>query len=130
SELGLSLDEIFDLVGSDAGGARPGRASLPGGGTGGRPRGDAGVVHRQDERRVIELETGVRWERMAAWDDPDVEFMVAVYGVGGSSSADGTPISPRGREFGVVLSGTLLVTVGADEHTLKPGDSISFASTT
>jgi transcriptional regulator with XRE-family HTH domain len=130
SELGLSLDEIFDLVGSDADGARPGRASLPGGGTDGRPRGDAGVVHRQDERRVIELETGVRWERMAAWDDPDVEFMVAVYGVGGSSSADGRPISHHSREFGVVLSGTLSVTVGSDEHVLGPGDSISFASTT
>jgi transcriptional regulator with XRE-family HTH domain len=130
SELGLSLDEIFDLVGSDSAGARPGRSPLPRGSADEQRRADAGVVHREDERRVIELETGVRWERMAAWDDPDVEFMVAVYGVGGSSSADGRPISHRGREFGVVLSGTLAVTVGSDEHVLGPGDSISFASTT
>ena len=40
-------------------------------------------MHRADERRVIELESGVRWERMAAWYDLDVEFMIAVYGVGG-----------------------------------------------
>jgi len=128
SELGLSLDEIFDLVDSE--GPQVRGAPAPQRGADRRRSSDAGVVHREDERRVIELETGVRWERMAAWDDPDVEFMVAVYGVGGSSSADGALISHRGREFGVVLSGTLSVTVGADEHTLQPGDSISFASTT
>ncbi|MGH2852341.1 MAG: cupin domain-containing protein, partial [Solirubrobacteraceae bacterium] len=88
------------------------------------------VVHRADERRVIELETGVRWERMAAWENPDVEFMIAVYGVGGSSSADGKLMRHSGREFGLVLSGTLSVTVGFEDHTLEPGDSITFESTT
>jgi len=86
-------------------------------------------VHRADERRVIELETGVRWERMTAWEQPDVEFMIAVYGVGGSSSADGKLMRHSGREFGLVLSGTLHVTVGFDDHVLTPGDSISFQST-
>ena len=90
----------------------------------------AGVVHRADDRRVIELESGVRWERMAAWEDLDVEFMVAVYGVGGSSSADGRLMRHSGREFGMVLSGTLSVTVGFDDHVLGPGDSITFQSTT
>jgi transcriptional regulator with XRE-family HTH domain len=131
SELGISLDEIFELVGSDAAGGRAAPDQLDrGGGPGGRPDAEAGVLHRDDARRVIELETGVRWERIAAWEDPDVEFMVAVYGVGGSSSADGRPISHRGREFGIVLSGTLSVTVGSEDHTLEAGDSISFASTT
>jgi transcriptional regulator with XRE-family HTH domain len=128
SELGLSLDEIFDLA--DSGSAQGPRAPATPPRDADRARSDAGVVHREDERRVIELESGVRWERMAAWDDPDVEFMVAVYGVGGSSSADGALISHRGREFGVVLSGTLSVTVGAEDHVLEAGDSISFASTT
>ena len=35
-----------------------------------------------------------------------------------------------GREFGLVLSGTLSVTVGFDDHVLGPGDSITFQSTT
>ena len=95
------------------------------------PRRSGGAfVHRADERRVIELETGVRWERMTAWEQPDVEFMIAVYGVGGSSSADGKLMRHSGREFGLVLSGTLNVTVGFDDHVLAPGDSISFQSTT
>ncbi len=127
SELGLSLDEIFELVDvaepNDAAPA-PAAAAVP------APPARAGVVHRADERRVIELESGVRWERMAAWEDLDVEFMIAVYGVGGSSSADGRLMRHSGREFGLVLSGTLNVTVGFDDHVLGPGDSITFQSTT
>ena len=34
-----------------------------------------------------------------------------------------------GREFGLVLSGRLGVTVGFDDYLLEPGDSISFEST-
>jgi transcriptional regulator with XRE-family HTH domain len=133
SELGLSLDEIFELVGSDGVPTQvpPGTPAPPA-----RPaasadeprRAGAALVHRADERRVIELESGVRWERMTAWDEPDVEFMIAVYGVGGSSSADGKLMRHSGREFGLVLSGTLHVTVGFDDHVLEPGDSITFRS--
>lgn len=128
SELGLSLDEIFELVGTaEPQSAPPTPAAAPV--LPPRPA-IAGIVHRADERRVIELESGVRWERMAAWEDLDVEFMIAVYGVGGSSSADGRLMRHSGREFGLVLSGTLSVTVGFDEHVLGPGDSITFQSTT
>ena len=67
---------------------------------------------------------------MAAWGDPDVEFMIAVYAVGGSSSADGKLMRHSGREFGLVLSGKLTVTVGFEQHVLEPGDSITFQSTT
>jgi len=138
SELGLSLDEIFELVGETeppapapaAQDPAPAPAPVPAASPSGRPGGTAAVVHGADERRVIELETGVRWERMAAWEDPDVEFMVTVYGVGGSSSADGKLMRHAGREFGLVLSGTLSVTVGFDDYVLGPGDSITFESTT
>jgi transcriptional regulator with XRE-family HTH domain len=130
SELGLSLDEIFELVGP---GELPAQASpeppAPAAAKDEPRRAGAAIVHRADERRVIELETGVKWERMTAWDEPDVEFMIAVYGVGGSSSADGKLMRHSGREFGLVLSGTLHVTVGFEDHVLEPGDSISFEST-
>jgi len=138
SELGLSLDEIFELVGTTpapAGAqlapAAPGPAAAPAASRAPEPAGAAGAfAHRADERRVIDLESGVRWERMAAWSDPDVEFMIAVYGVGGSSSADGRLMRHNGREFGMVLSGSLCVTVGFEDHVLEPGDSITFESTT
>jgi transcriptional regulator with XRE-family HTH domain len=134
SELGLSLDSIFELVGSGeiAPAAAPGAPAPAARAAAAQDeprRAGAALVHRADERRVIELETGVRWERMTAWDEPDVEFMIAVYGVGGSSSADGKLMRHSGREFGLVLSGTLHVTVGFDDHVLAPGDSITFQST-
>jgi transcriptional regulator with XRE-family HTH domain len=134
SELGLSLDEIFELVGSSSapsGAVAAPEESVPAPDAQGEPRrSGAAIVRRPDDRRVIELESGVRWERMAAWEEPDVEFMIAVYGVGGSSSADGKLMRHSGREFGLVLSGTLNVTVGFEDHVLGPGESITFASTT
>jgi transcriptional regulator with XRE-family HTH domain len=134
SELGLSLDEIFELVGSGdpptpLSPEPPAPAARPVAAKDEPRRVGAAAVHRADDRRVIELETGVKWERMTAWDEPDVEFMIAVYGVGGSSSADGKLMRHSGREFGLVLSGTLNVTVGFEDHVLDPGDSISFEST-
>ena len=89
----------------------------------------AARVQRVDDRRAIELESGVRWERLTAWNDRDIEFLLAIYEVGGASSSDGRLVRHSGREFGLVLSGTLSVTVGFEDHVLTPGDSISFEST-
>src|SRR5207249_2571457 len=65
NELGLSLDEIFELSGSPAAAAFT--ADAPGEAWPGRAA--AAPVQRTDERRVIELESGVRWERLTAWND-------------------------------------------------------------
>jgi transcriptional regulator with XRE-family HTH domain len=133
SELGLSLDEIFELSGpggpagspaTTLGAAQP---DVPDDASPGR--GTAAPVQRLADRRALELESGVRWERLTAWNDKDIEFMEAVYEVGGASSPDGKLVRHSGREFGLVLSGTLGVTVGFEEHVLQPGDSISFEST-
>jgi transcriptional regulator with XRE-family HTH domain len=133
SELGLSLDEIFELSGAVTRAApakqparaepRPAQAPAP------PPVSTAARVQRGDDRRAIELETGVRWERLTGWNDRDIEFLLAIYEVGGASSSDGKLVRHSGREFGLVLSGTLSVTVGFEDHVLKPGDSISFEST-
>jgi transcriptional regulator with XRE-family HTH domain len=130
SELGLSVDHIFERAGLGAG---PLSAALaPAGESGPPPSSDvpgAASVFRSDQRRVIRLETEVEWQRMTTWEDPEVEFIIAVYAVGGSSSPDGTLMRHSGREFGLVLSGTLHVTVGFEEHVLMSGDSITFRST-
>jgi quercetin dioxygenase-like cupin family protein len=52
-----------------------------------------------------------------------------VYDVGGSSSQDDLFMRHAGREYGLVLAGTLEVTVGFETYALGPGDSISFDST-
>ncbi len=130
SELGLSVDHLFERAGLGSGPASvvfaqagaadaPASAEVPG----------AASVFRADQHRVIRLEGEVEWQRMTTWEDPEVEFIIAVYAVGGSSSPDGTLMRHSGREFGLVLSGTLQVTVGFEDHVLKPGDSITFRST-
>jgi transcriptional regulator with XRE-family HTH domain len=130
SELGLSLDEIREIVES-AGLSAAVWAHARAAPARGRTRhAGAAPQQRADQRRVIELGTGVSWERMTAWTDPDVEFMVVVYRPGGGSSPDAKLMRHSGREFGLVLSGTLSVTVGFDDHLLGPGDSITFQSTT
>jgi quercetin dioxygenase-like cupin family protein len=60
----------------------------------------------------------------------DIEYLYAIYSIGGESSPGDALVRHNGREFGVVLEGRLNVTVGFDEHVLDAGDSISFDSTT
>jgi mannose-6-phosphate isomerase-like protein (cupin superfamily) len=86
-------------------------------------------VQRAGSRRAIDLETGVRWERLTPQADADADFLYVVYDVGGSSCQGDRFIRHSGREYGLVLSGTLEVTVGFDRYELGPGDSICFDST-
>jgi transcriptional regulator with XRE-family HTH domain len=128
SELGLSLDEMFELVGpaeAPVAGAPP----APAGG-GEVPRGGGGPIRGPDQGSVIKLGRGVTWERIAAWGDPAVEFTIAVYGPGSSSTAEDEPTPHSGRGFGLVLGGRLNVTVDGETHLLGPGDAISFGSST
>jgi transcriptional regulator with XRE-family HTH domain len=127
--LGVSVDELF------APPARPGSIGSVEGGVGSAAasagverRREARHVQRRDSRRVIELNSGVRWEWLTAADQGAVEFVEAIYGVGGASSPDGKLVRHSGREFGLVLSGRLHVTVGSGQCVLEAGDSISFSS--
>jgi transcriptional regulator with XRE-family HTH domain len=121
SELEMSLDELFGSPGAAA--AAPPEAVAPA---------DAGasVVQRRDARKGLDLESGVRWERLTPTAEPDADFLYVVYEVGGASSRPGTHMRHMGREYGLVLSGRLRVTIGFDEeqHELGPGDSIAFES--
>ena len=87
-------------------------------------------MQRADSRQSIELDTGVRWERLTAAPDPDVDFLLVHYPVGSATSAGGVLMRHAGREYGLVLSGRLEVTVAFDTYVLQAGDSISFSSTT
>jgi transcriptional regulator with XRE-family HTH domain len=123
SELDMSLDELFGSQRTAASAARaaegPGSAEETG----------ATLVQRRDTRKGIELESGVRWERLTPTSEQDADFLYVVYEVGGASSREGTHMRHMGREYGLVLSGRLRVTIGFDEeHELGPGDSIAFES--
>lgn len=135
SELGMSLDELFGAAPSAASretvNARSAPARPPETDAWERsePRADGGPVQRAVTRTAIDLESGVRWERLTPTADPNADFLYVIYDVGGSSSRDDKFIRHSGREYGLVLSGTLEVTVGFERHELGPGDSISFDST-
>jgi transcriptional regulator with XRE-family HTH domain len=123
SELDMSLDELFGSQRTPA--AAPRAPDAPGG----PEETGATLVLRRDMRKGIDLESGVRWERLTPTAEQDADFLYVVYEVGGASSREGTHMRHMGREYGLVLSGRLRVTIGFDEeHELGPGDSIAFES--
>ena len=92
----------------------------------GKPTGP--VVH-PDERQSIDLDSGVRWEELSASPEEGVDFLQAIYEVGGASTTDESLMRHHGREYGYVMTGTLGIQIGFQEYTLEPGDSIAFDST-
>ena len=117
TELGMTMSEVF----SD-GAQEPAPRVL-------RARGEGdGVVTGTDTRSVINLASGVRWERLTPHSDPNVEFLYVVYPVGAESCPEDALVTHGGREYGYVTSGTLGVRVGFDEYELGPGASIAFDS--
>jgi transcriptional regulator with XRE-family HTH domain len=79
-------------------------------------------------RLSIELKGGVRWERLTPSEEEDIQFLEIQYQPGASSGS--TMSHHSGREFGLILAGQLKLELGFEHYTLRPGDSIIFASTT
>ena len=126
NELGLSFDEVFAAAKRAAHGDEG--ATDDAASRFAARDGSKGRVQRADDRSVLDLESGVRWERLTTSNDRDVDFLLTTYEVGGASSPEGKLVRHNGREFGIVTSGRLGVTVGFEEHALEAGDSISFDS--
>jgi quercetin dioxygenase-like cupin family protein len=129
-ELGVSIDDLL-FVESDAqvgpdqtDGTPPAQdQSVP-------HVGDSlGPVQRSTDRKSIRLASGVTWERLTTSSEPEVEFLLVTYEVGGASSPESDFQRHGGHEWGYVISGTLGVTIGFEDYTLGPGDSISIDST-
>lgn len=117
TELGMTMSEVF----SD-GAPEPAPLVL-------RERAESdGIVTDPDTRRVINLASGVRWERLTPHSDSNIEFLYVVYPVDAESCPEDALVTHGGREYGYVTSGTLGVRVGFDEHELGPGSSIAFDS--
>ena len=128
AELGLSIDA---LLSEEAAVADP--VAL----AGSRVREDAaGVLEavatsqlvRPEQRRKLELESGVTWELLSDMLPHLVDFMLVTYEPGGRSSSSGKLTSHSGTEFAYLLRGTLKIQVGFDEYALRPGGSMAFDS--
>jgi transcriptional regulator with XRE-family HTH domain len=118
TELGVSLDHV--IRGADA---------ADGDGAGSASANQETPVGHPGARAAIDLDSGVRWEELAPDDGENIDFLHVTYEVGGASTADESSIRHNGREYGYVMSGTLGIRIGFQEHELHPGDSIAFDST-
>jgi transcriptional regulator with XRE-family HTH domain len=117
TELDVSLDHVIRGEGYGNGDRRS------------RSRADLSPLVHPNERQSIDLDSGVRWEELAATPEDDVDFIEAIYEVGGSSTPAEALMRHHGREYGYVVSGTLGIQIEFEEYELTPGDSIAFDST-
>ncbi|MFD0432317.1 helix-turn-helix domain-containing protein [Streptomyces chartreusis] len=150
--LGISIESLFDAGEGTAAtavtapataltagpGTAPGTASNPAPGTvlhalasfAADPGRRIGPVVTPDEREVLELDSGVVWERLGHVPGTHVDFLQVTYRPGGASSSSGGLMRHAGTEYGCLTSGELVLTLGFDEYTLRPGDAVCFESTT
>jgi transcriptional regulator with XRE-family HTH domain len=126
SELGVSLDDVFHAEGEPRVQVKRSQGTAA---SALMPEESAGHVQRAESRQVVDLESGVRWERLTAQNEPGVEFLLTVYPPASESGPADALVRHTGREFGIVLTGTLGLTVGFADYTLGPGDSVFFDST-
>ena len=87
-------------------------------------------IVRPDEHEVLTLDSGVTWERLGEVPHTHVDFLLITYRPGSTSSSSGELMRHSGTEFGYLLSGSLVLTLGFDEYRLSAGDAVSFDSTT
>ncbi|MCL8012128.1 helix-turn-helix domain-containing protein [Streptomyces sp. AS02] len=129
--LGISVESLFEAGESAA-------ASLPVPGTvmhalaafAADPGRRIGPLVAPGDREVLELDSGVTWERLGHVPGTDVDFLLVTYRPGGASSSSGGLMRHTGTEYGYLTSGELILTLGFEEHTLRPGDAVCFESTT
>jgi DNA-binding XRE family transcriptional regulator/quercetin dioxygenase-like cupin family protein len=83
-------------------------------------------VVRRGGRAAIDIEGGVRWERLTRSTLDHLDFFELVYEPGAESHP--RQYTHPGTELVLVMSGCLEITIGFERYRLEPGDSIGFPS--
>lgn len=138
--LGVSIDDIFDGAGV---GLTDLAAAVPRGTAAPSPGAAAALVALASEharrigpvvgpadREMLELDSGVTWERLGHVPGLQVDFLLITYAPGGSSSSTAQLMRHPGTEYGYLISGELIMTLGFSEHKVVAGDAICFPSST
>jgi DNA-binding XRE family transcriptional regulator/quercetin dioxygenase-like cupin family protein len=139
--LGVSVQDVFGEAGAPgaraAAGARAaggrvkaGQAAVPAPPAPGEVPETAGPVVCPGQREVLELDSGVIWQRLGRVPASHADFLLVSYPPGGCSSPAGRLMQHAGTEYGYLIQGELIVTLGLLSHRLTPGDAVSFASLT
>jgi quercetin dioxygenase-like cupin family protein/DNA-binding XRE family transcriptional regulator len=116
SALHISLDELLDGAGKPS--AWPSVAN---------DRVSSPVV-RPAERAVLDMDSGVRWERLTHGPHEQVDALLVTYQPGGRSSSTGRLMTHDGVEFAYLVEGELILHLGFEEHLFRAGDSLTFNS--
>ncbi len=128
SELGISMDSLFEdpsepqnqITYEQERLAANGQASLD----------EAGIVLRSKSRPMLTLTSGPTWERLTARPENGREFIEVVYAPATQGAAPPSElVTHSGREFGLIIEGSLSVQVGFGFTVLAQGDSIAFDCT-
>jgi transcriptional regulator with XRE-family HTH domain len=90
----------------------------------GRPAGR--YVVRKADRATIDIEGGVRWERLTRVTMDHLDFFELIYEPGAESHP--RQYTHPGTEVVLVMTGRLEITVGFERYRLDAGDSIDFPS--
>ena len=132
--LGISVEALFDAgesaIGAPAVAAAPGTVLHALAAFAADPGRRIGPLVTPDEREVLELDSGVVWERLGHVPGTRVDFLLVTYRPGGPPPARAASMRHAGTEYGYLTSGELILTLGFDEYTLRPGDAVCFESTT
>jgi transcriptional regulator with XRE-family HTH domain len=119
NHLGLSLDDLLGVIAPASG-----RAPV-------QPE-PMRLIHSKIQRAadnpVLEMENGVRWERLASGVGKSAEALLVTYEPGASSSIEGKLMRHSGIESAYILEGELTLQLEFDVHVLGPGDSLQFDS--
>jgi len=121
--LDISVQDVF-------GEARPARGPASGHVASGQSRPAVPGLTEPGRREILELDSGVTWERLGHAPGSQVDFLLVSYAPGGCSSPAGHLMQHPGTEYGYLLQGQLVVTLGSRSHRLAPGDSVTFTSAT
>lgn len=129
--LGISVESLFDArASSPVGASTPGFLPHALAAFAADPGRRIGPLVGAGERETLELDSGVVWERLGRVPGADVDFLLVTYRPGGSSAGSGGLMRHGGTEYGYLTSGELILTLGFDEYTVRPGDAVCFESTT
>ncbi|SIS10130.1 helix-turn-helix domain-containing protein [Microbacterium sp. RURRCA19A] len=118
THLGISIDELLGVSPTPpAGAAIPAPEPVP----------TDLTVQRAADNAVLDMENGVRWERLAAGVGP-ADSLLVTYQPGASSSVEGKMMRHAGVEYAYLLEGELTLRLEFDTFTLRAGDSLHFDS--
>jgi len=85
-------------------------------------------VRRRADQVVVQAAEGVSRRLVHTDVEHDLEMVINEYEPGTSSSK--TPVHHDGMEFGLIISGTLTVSLDDVDYVLEPGDGIAYSSGT